>query len=106
MSHDIDLTVETVDGVEITVHEVNFTYNYTPALNAAGLHWSDFDGHTARDIAGTIRRAHHTISEDPEKFRPLIKGEGQWGTPEDLIPKLDALATACETHPSAKFARF
>lgn len=105
MSHDIELIDTTASGHYVTVHEVNFTYNYSPALAEAGLRWDDCDGRTGSDLAPLIRDTHDRIAADPEKYRPLIGGGGEWGTPELLIPKLDALAEACQHHYAARFTR-
>ena len=106
MSHDISLIDTTASGQEIEVFESNFTYNYTPALSEAGFTWADCDGKTGHELYAKIRRAADVIAHDPEKFRPLIGGGGDWGTPELLIPRLYALADACEKHHAAKFERY
>lgn len=108
MSHDIDLIDTTHSGQSVTVYTANWTYNYTPALNEAGLHWSDCDGKRAHEIAPTVATAYGRILADREKYRPLIRGGGSdpdTGTVERLIDMLEEFNAACSTHYAAQFER-
>jgi len=105
MSRDISLIDITTSGREVEVFETNFTGNYSPALREAGLTWAECDGMPGHVIYARIRRAADLIEQDPEKYRPLIGGGGEWGTPELLVPQLRKLADACETNYAARFDR-
>ena len=94
MSHWISLTDTTASGVDVEVYDVNWTYNFTPALNEAGLWWSDCDGRTAAEVGVHVNLALTRIQADPERYRPLIRGGGA-----------STDTGTCRTHHKATFDR-
>lgn len=105
MSHDIDLTDITLSGQPVTVHSVNFTYNYSPALHAAGFKWEQCDGKTAAEIEPMVVAVICELVLNRDEYEPKIAGGGTWGNWDDLIIKLGNLAQACHVHHKATFDR-
>ena len=86
---------------QVTATGFNLTYNLTGMLAAAGMPpWQDLLGQRAAD-AGTVWRAvHAALVADPDRFRGHNPENG-WGTYEDAVEVIGALADACERHPQA-----
>lgn len=101
MSYDVALIDTTHSGQNVTVYSRNWTYNYSPALNAAGLSLPDWDGKRAHELATAVNVALTLITVQPEKHRPLIRGGGtseNTGTLEQCRQMLTELLDACTTH--------
>lgn len=79
----------------------NLTYNLTPMLAAAGMEsWSTFIGRPAGPAGDDWRQVVDALAADPAQFRAMSPENG-WGTYEDAVTVLDALAQACAAHPDA-----
>lgn len=101
MSYDVALIDTTHSGQYVTVYTKNWTYNFSPALNATGLSLPDCDGKHAYDIAPEVGTALAQLKAHPDQYRPLIRGGGydpNTGTYERLCEDLAELLEACTTH--------
>ena len=80
----------------------NLTYNLSRMLWGAGMPaWREFIGMNAAE-AGLIWEATVTeLERDPDLYRTLNPENG-WGTYEQAVEVLSALAAACARHPSAE----
>lgn len=105
MSYDIDLVIGT-DPVtdEKFTKDWNLTWNYSPALDAAG-HWRPNDLHERRasDAAPLLQIALDQLEADPKRFIPLILGGGTWGNITHLKEVLTSMLVACRAFPNAIF---
>lgn len=84
------------------VFEMDPTSNFHPAIAAAGLDslTSLYDMDAAQ-AAPILRGVLTVLREKPELGR-LIRGEGRWGTYDELVGVLDEFAAACEANPHAQ----
>lgn len=86
---------------QVTATSFNLTYNLTPMLRHAGMPpWREIVGTNAGDAGQVWRRTHDALLADPEGCRALNPENG-WGTYEQAVEVIGALAQACEEHPDA-----
>lgn len=80
--------------------ETNFTYNYSPALYGAGMcSWRTINGVPAALCGWVFTRTLAELKRERERYEPLIKGGGEWGTWDDLLERLTDLDVACRERP-------
>lgn len=84
-------------------HSVNLTYNLSPMLRAAGFPgWKELVGASCVEAGGMLRKVAQVLAADPERFKAMNPANG-WGTYEQAIDIMNALATMCDNHPDCKF---
>jgi hypothetical protein len=89
---------------EVTATTFNLTYNLSRMLREAGMPlWRDMLGMRAPEAGGIWHRVHDTLVEFPDRFRAMNPPNG-WGTYEDAVNVIGALARACDLYPDAKVA--
>ena len=86
---------------EVTDNSFNLTYNLTPMLRHAGMPpWSDLVGMNAGEAGQVWRKTHDALHADPDGCRALNPDNG-WGTYEQAVEVIGALAEVCEKYPDA-----
>lgn len=89
-------------SAEVTTTTFNLTYNLTPMLSHAGMPaWHEFMGMSASEAGPIWRKVHDQLVADPYGCRLLNPANG-WGTYEQAIEVIGALARACDAYPDAK----
>lgn len=119
MSYDIDLVIHALPAVLgdpdremwryggedsglFSVYETSPTYNFQPALAAAGLNsLNDLYGMNATQAAQILAAVIDRLRAEPS-LGDLIKGGGAWGTYPQLLDVLTRLKDACEANPDAE----
>lgn len=83
-------------------YDGNFTYNYSPALDALGVpDPKELHGQRAGNMIGPLESALSKLLADPDKYGGLIRGDGAWGTADTLTIALRNLLNACKKYPNA-----
>jgi hypothetical protein len=119
MSYDIDLVLHALPAVLgdperhmwpyggegsglFSVYETDPTYNFQPALAAAGLNsLNDLHGMSAPQAAEVLDRTLNRLLAN-RGFGDLIKGGGTWGTYDGLVQVLIRLKDACDNNPDCE----
>lgn len=84
------------------VFEADPTYNFQPAIAAAGLDsLKSLYGMEGAKAAPILRGVLSVLREKPE-LGELIGARGSWGTYGELLEVLDEFASACEANPRAQ----
>lgn len=87
---------------EVSSTTFNLTYNLSPMLWEAGMpRWRELVGMSASQAGPIWRDIHGKLAADPERFK-AFNPENGWGTYEQAVEVIGALADACERHPEAK----
>lgn len=82
----------------------NLTYNLTPMLGAAGMPpWGELVGLSCSEAGPIWYRVAQELQADPDRFRIYNPPNG-WGSYEDALEVISALAVACMRFPSAVVA--
>ncbi|MBT0771735.1 hypothetical protein KIH74_22535 [Kineosporia sp. J2-2] len=105
MSADVWLEVDTgaPEGQRIDGTERNLTYNLSGMIRRAGfIGWQNLMGMVAAEAEPMLRKTVENLRSDPAEYRPLNPSNG-WGTYEDAIEVLEAMAGDCARHPKAVY---
>lgn len=102
MSYDAALIVTSAKGTgAFAVYDVNLTYNYQPAIAAAGLDsFSELHGMTAEEGRSILTLTLSRLKQHPE-YGNLIRGGGTWGTMDTLQGVIVAMIHASNEWPEA-----
>lgn len=80
-------------------HSHQFTYNYTPALQAVGFPgWKMLNGVSASVALMFLDKAVKELESDRERYNALIRGGGEWGTIDTLLEQLGKLRADIMRH--------
>jgi hypothetical protein len=78
----------------------NMTYNVGPAYHAAmGFSLSDLRGVKAAVAIKALEAGEAELRANLDRYRPLVRGEGTWGTIEQAVEYLHRLLDACRAMP-------
>lgn len=93
----VDVTIETLGCC--AAHNHQFTSNYTPALREAGFPaWKMLDRMNCHVVDEFVQRVIAELQSSPDRYEPLIRGGGEWGTMSTLLGSLRRLGADLHMH--------
>jgi hypothetical protein len=100
VSYDVWVEVDAGGPEPIVVGDLNYTSNVFPVLRKVlGRSLAEFDEAPCSEAGGILASAATAISADYERFRPLVRGGGEWGTAEGAAEFLGEIAALCASAP-------